>query len=703
MPRPLVFLLAVWPALAQEPIRGFPPPEWKARHELEAKFRALPQPEKLRDYLMRMSDDPHHAGSPGSMAVAEYALGLLREWGLEARIEAFEALLPYPTIRSLELVAPGRYRARLKEPAIKEDKDSADIDQIPTYLAYAAAGDVTGVLVYVNYGTPEDYEYLKKIGVSVKGKIVMARYGRVWRGTKVKLAEENGAIGCLIYSDPHEDGYFQGDVYPKGPFRPPQGVERGSVLDMPLYVGDPLSPGWASERGSKRLPREEAKTIMKIPALPLSYEDAEPLLQNLAGPVVPEAWRGALPLTYHLGPGPATVHLKVEFDWSVRPIYDVVATIPGSTWPNQWVMWGNHHDAWVNGAEDPTSGAITVLEAARAFSELKKQGWQPKRTIKLALWDGEEFGLVGSTEWVEKHAQELDRRGVAYLNTDTNGKGRLSAAGSPLLQRFFEQVARDVADPVSSRSVLEESLKAPRATEGDRPAEFRLSPPGAGSDYVAFIHHTGIASLNAGFSGEGAGGVYHSIYDSLNWYTKFSDSQFIYGRTLAELMGTAVLRLADSPVLPFEFGVFARTVRSWTEDLPKLAEKGGGKLDLSDVTSALDRLDAAAAKYELALEAAMRRSEIPAPAELARWNESIFRSERALLAPEGLPGREWYKHQIYAPGLYTGYSAKTLPGVREAVEASRWEAANAQAKIVAQALRVLADRVAEAAKLLSGN
>ncbi len=702
MARILALALLTLPMLAQDPIRGFPPSEWKSQSEREQKFRSLPQPDRMRDYLRQMSEEPHHAGSPGSMAVAESAVSQLRQWGLDARIEAFEALLPYPTFRSLDLIAPVKYKAKLKEPVLKDDKDSADADQLATYNAYSASGDVTAQLVYVNYGVPEDYEYLRQLGITVKGKMVIARYGKAWRGTKAKVAQEHGAVACLIYSDPRDDGYFKGDVYPNGAFRPPQGVQRGSVLDMPLYPGDPLSPGWASERGAKRLSREEAKTIMKIPVQPISYEDAEPLLENLDGPVAPEGWRGALPITYHVGPGPATVRLKVEFDWSVRPIYNVIATIPGSLWPNQWVMYGNHHDAWVNGAQDPASGAVALLETARAFAEMKKQGWRPKRTIKLALWDGEEFGLIGSTEWVEKHRAELDRKGVAYLNTDMSGRGRLEAGGSPSLRQFVEQVARDIKDPVSGKSVLEERLQRSKKRTDAKPAEFLLESLGAGSDYVAFVDHVGIASLNTGFSGDDPGGIYHSIYDSFNWFTRFSDSNFVYEKALAQFTGTAVLRLADAPVLPFEFGGFVRAVRGWNEELEKLGKKSG-KLDVSGITAELTRIEAASAKYETALEAAMQRAEPLPAADLTKLNEIIFRCERTLLAPAGLPGREWYKNQIVAPGIYTGYSAKTLPGVREAVEAGRWDEANAQAKIVVQSLQALESQIGEAAKLLGGS
>jgi N-acetylated-alpha-linked acidic dipeptidase len=409
-------------AWAQTDIRGFSPSQAKVEREHEDQARALPEPQRIRSYMERMSQEPHHAGSPASKLVAEYAAGLLREWGLDVRIEEFEALLPYPTVRMLEMVAPVKYRAKLQEPVVAEDKDSADKNQLPTYNAYSASGDVTAPLVYVNYGVPEDYEELKKLGIDVKGKIVIARYGKSWRGTKPKVAYEHGAVGCLIYSDPRDDGYFQGDVYPKGPFRPPAGAQRGSVMDMPVYVGDPLSPGWASERGAKKLPIAEATSIMKIPVLPISYEDAKPLLQNLEGPVAPEGWRGALPFTYHVGSGPASVHLKLDFDWATKPLYNVIATIPGSVNPDEWVIYGNHHDAWVNGAHDPLSGAAALLETARALGTMRKNGWTPKRSIKFALWDGEEFGLVGSTEWVEKHQEEINTKTVVYFNSDTNGK-----------------------------------------------------------------------------------------------------------------------------------------------------------------------------------------------------------------------------------------------------------------------------------------
>ncbi len=694
----LASLLSASLAVAQPPIRGFSNDQLKAQRDLESRAKSLPQPEHIRAYMKRISAQPHHAGSPASKAVAEYVFGLLKEWGFDARIERFEALLPYPTLREVEMTAPSRYVLKLKEPAIAQDPDSGDPNQLPTYNAYSASGDVTAPLVYVNYGVPEDYESLKRQSIDVRGKIVIARYGKSWRGVKAKVAQEHGAVGCLIYSDPRDDGYFQGDVYPKGAYRPAQGVQRGSVIDMALYPGDPLSPGWASENGARRLSRADAQSLVKIPVLPISYGDAKPLLANLGGPVAPEGWRGALPLTYHVGPGPATVHLKLDFDWTNKPLYDVVATLPGSMYRDQWIMYGNHHDAWVNGASDPASGASALLETARTLASMVREGWQPKRTVVLALWDAEEFGLVGSTEWVEKHAKEVDRKLAVYINSDSNGKGAINASGSHTLEHFMTEVLRDISDPVSGKNLLE--ARQARSSAGDQNAPFHLNPLGAGSDYVAFLHHAGVASLNLGFGGEGGGGVYHSIYDSYYWYTHFSDADFTYGRALAQVMTLSLMRLANAPVLPFEFSRVARALRSYVDEIQKEAAKSSHSVDFAEVTAQIGRMEGDAKNFEEALEASGKRISA-APAErLANLNEILFRTERALTTGSGLPGRDWYRHRLYAPGLYTGYGAKTLPGVREAVEGARWQEANQQAKAVAKALKAFNSRLEDATREL---
>jgi N-acetylated-alpha-linked acidic dipeptidase len=669
-----IFILTLCAARAQndQSIRGFPSAAQSAQRTLEEKARQAPDPGRARTYMKRMSSEPHHAGSPASKAVAEYALGLFKEWGLEARIEEFEALLPYPTLRLVEMTAPVKFRAKMHEPPLKDDPDSTDQNQLPTYNAYAASGDVTGPLLYVNYGVPADYERLEQMGISAKGKIVIARYGQSWRGTKAKTAQEHGAIGCLIYSDPKEDGYYQGDVFPKGPYRPAESAQRGSVMDMPFYVGDPLSPGWASEAGSKKLKREEAASIMRIPVLPLSAADAQPLLAHLGGPVAPPDWRGALPLTYHIGPGEAAVHLKTDYDWTSKPLYNVIARMPGSTLPDEWVIYGNHHDAWVNGAADPVSGAVALLETARALAEVRKSGWRPKRTIVFALWDGEEFGLIGSTEWVEKHRDALKEKAVAYLNSDMNAGGAFSAGGSPILDRFIRQVLRDVSDPVTH---------APLLQPGAKKEPFRLSPLGAGSDYVAFVHHLGIPSLNMGFNGAGNQGTYHSIFDSFAWFSRHMDKDLRYSRALAQVMAVSILRLSETTILPHEFTAVHRALLGAHDELKKQFPN----LDLAAARQQIETLGDRSARYESAFRSAMDKA---GPASnVTRLNRAILASERTLTREAGLPGRPFYKHLLQAPGSYTGYSARTLPAIREFADAGQIDEANRQAVVLAEALR----------------
>ncbi len=693
-------LLSAGLVAGQEPIRGFPPSEWVAEHELEQKALPLPQSSRQKVYLERMAKVPHHAGSPASADVAQYALGLLKEFGLDAHIERFEALIPYPTARTLEMVSPVKFQASLKEPAVSQDTYTSNPTQLPTYNAYSGSGDVTAPVVYVNYGVPEDYEYLARQGIDVKGKIVIARYGKSWRGTKPKVAYEHGAIGCLIYSDPRDDGYYQGDAYPKGAMRPADGVQRGSVMDMPVNVGDPLSPGWASEAGSKRLSMAESKILMKIPVMPISYADATPLLENLGGPVAPEPWRGALGFTYHIGPGPATAHFKLDFDNSTRPLHDVIATIPGSTYPDEWIIYGNHHDGWVNGAHDPISGAAALLETARTLAELRKQGWRPKRTIVLALWDGEEFGLLGSTEWAEKHQDELSHKAVVYINSDSNAKGNLGASGSHTLEFFTGEILRDLKDPATGKSLLEiartrRNRPDPPAAEEQQPPGFHLGALGAGSDYVAFLDHLGVASLNFGFGGPNLGGVYHSIYDDPAWFERFGDPGFVYGAALSQVTTTTLLRLADAQLLPFEFGLFSSTLHRYVDEIKKLA---GARVNLQPLLDQLAKTDADAKAYEIALASGAWQS---AGAKLVKVNEALIETERTLTLSKGLPGRDWYRHQIYAPGLYTGYGVKTLPGLREALEAERWDEANREAQDVAQVLEQMNQRIEGATRLLA--
>ncbi len=695
------------------PIRGFARDQLDRRARLERILRTTPDTARLRQYMLFMSEEPHHAGSARSRIVAEYALGLFHQWGLAAEIETFEALLPIPVAREVELLAPVPYSAQLREPALSADKDSGDEHQLPTYNAYSADGDVTGDLVFVNYGLPEDYDRLARLGIDVRGKVVIAKYGRSWRGIKPKVAAEHGAVACLLYSDPEDDGYYVDDVYPQGPMRPWQGVQRGSVMDMPTYPGDPLTPGWGATPGSRKLPRDEVPTLMRIPVLPLSYGDAQHLLAALGGPVAPnDDWKGALPITYRLGPGPARVRVRLAFDWSVRPIYNVIARIPGATYPDQWVLTGNHHDAWVNGAQDPISGAVGLLETARSFAELLKTGWRPQRTLIFALWDAEEWGLIGSTEWAEAHADELASKAVAYINTDSYERGRLGLSGSHSLETFFREILRDTPQPQGEGSALDALAAhalAEAKTAGDsakaREWTYRLGALGSGSDYGPFLDHLTIAAAHAGYGGGQEAGIYHSIYDSYTFFTRFLDPGFLFGRSQSGAVGVALLRLLDAPILPFSFTDAADTYRRYATEIDSLAtaELGEASVDLETVRSALDRLAAAGAAFDSALAGATARGRSwleRRRADLGSINAEVYLSERDLALEGGVPRRPWYRHAIYAPGFYTGYGVKTMPGIREAVEQGDRAEAAVQAARVAEALERMAARAATAAATL---
>jgi N-acetylated-alpha-linked acidic dipeptidase len=709
----------------------------------EARFRNLPDPARMREYMKLLSARPHHVGSPYDRENAEWILERFRSWGLDARIEEFTVLFPTPAERAVELVAPTAFTARLSEPPLAADPTSAQqAEQLPTYNAYSADGDVTAPLVYVNYGTAEDYETLEEYGISVRGAIVITRYGGAWRGVKPKLAAEHGAVGCIIYSDPSDDGYTEGDVYPKGPYRPEYGVQRGSVIDMAYHPGDPLTPGVGATRDAKRLSLSEAKTITKIPVLPISYGDARPLLEAIDGTVAPEPWRGSLPITYHIGPGPAKVRLTVKSRWDSKPVYDVIGVLRGSTLPGEWVIRGNHHDAWVNGAEDPVSGLVALLEEARAMGELSREGWKPKRTIVFCAWDGEEEGLLGSTEWGEAHAAELREKAVLYVNSDGNGRGYFGCAGSQSLERFVNGVIADVSDPETGLTVLQRArLRRIKGASGAERTAARssLSVPigalGSGSDYTVFLDHLGISSLNLGYGGEDGGGIYHSIYDSFSWYTRFSDTSFAYARTLAQTAGTMVMRFADAEVLPFSFAEQLTAITKYADEVEKLAltirtgveekntlikegafaatldprrprpapsvEQVPPYLNFSPLKNAIASLSAATARGASAAEA-FKGSGKPVPREL---NARLVQAERAFTLKDAGTGRSWFEHQLYAPGAYSGYGVKTLPAVREAIEQKRW--ADAEKAIVmlsgviareAGVVNGIADLYAEAAR-----
>ena len=736
----LAFIVVAGSVRADQGLLGFSDERARAQRALEQRFDASLRASDLRDWMRRLSARPHHLGSPYGKENAEFIASLFRSWGYDTRIEEFRVLFPTPKTRLLELVEPTRLTAAISEPALKEDATSGQsAEQLPVYNAYSIDGDVTAPLVYVNYGVPRDYEELARHGVDVKGKIVIARYGGSWRGIKPKVAAEHGAVGCLIYSDPRDDGYFQGDVYPEGAFRNERGAQRGSVADMPLFPGDPLTPGVGATPDAKRLALGEAPTLTKIPVMPISHADAQPLLRALRGPVAPEAWRGALPLTYHLGPGPAKVHLKLAFNWNQVPAYDVIARLAGAERPDEWIVRGNHHDAWVNGANDPISGLVPLLAEAKAIGELHKGGWTPKRTIVFAAWDGEEPGLLGSTEWVEAHADELRSKAAAYINTDSNGRGFLGVGGSHTLERFINEVARDVVDPQTKVSVAERwrarlvlDAKADDRKDVRDRGDLRISALGSGSDYTPFLQHLGIASLNIGYGGEDDGGEYHSIYDSFDLYTRFKDPTFEYGIALAQTVGRAELRLAEADVLPFEFTAFADTLGRYVKEVGKLGDEMRDEteevnrrlrdrtyqlaadpkqvdvppsprppvpyISLAPLQNAKARVDESAK----ALDAAWKARTSPLSADAQKSLDAVFmNAERTLTRAEGLPRRPWFVHHVYAPGFYTGYGVKTLPGVREALEQREWAQAEEQARIVAGLLDGFAAQIDRATAIVS--
>ena len=703
--------------------------------KLESAFDAELNPQNLNDWMKHMSSKPHHVGSPWSKQNAEYIAKHFKSWGFETEIETFEVMMPFPKIMKLELVEPNKVSLQLKEPALKEDATSGITkDLLPGYNAFSADGNVTAELVYVNYGIPGDYEELARLGIDVKGKIVLARYGGSWRGIKPKVAYEHGAIGCIIYSDPKDDGYVRGDVYPIGPYRMEHGIQRGSVLDMPMYPGDPLTPGYGAKKDVERLSVEEAPTIMKIPVMPISYADALPLLKALGGPVAPNNWKGGLPITYHVGPGPAKVNLHLEFEWALRTAYNPVGRLTGSVYPDEWIMRGNHHDGWAQGAADPISGMVSLMEEARSIGNLLKTGWRPKRTLIYAGWDAEEPALLASTEWVEYHRDEIQDKMIAYINTDGTGVGFLGVGGSHSLEKFVNEVASEVLDPVQDVS-LQDRNRARLRVSGNKDAErddLRIYPLGSGSDYTAFIHHAGVPALNVGFGGESGGGSYHSIFDSYDHYKRFSDGDFKYGTTLAKVNGRLVLRLSEADILPFRFTNMVENIGTFIESNKKLAEEVAKKTELRNklldqnaftiagnpkktylppkrldavpdfnfnpLDAAFDRLQVSAWNYEKTLSSLVKGS--LSAEHKSEINKLLKDVEQAMTRAEGLPRREWFKNMIYAPGFYTGYGVKTLPGIREGLEERNWDEVHIYIDEVAKALDRAAAKINNATNIL---
>ena len=721
------------PAGAVE-IQGFSSGGAAAEAQLEQRFDSDLSAADLRSWMEQMSSEPNHVGSIHDKANAEFQLKKFREWGWDASIETFSVLYPSPREISLELVAPAHFAARLTEPPVVGDSTSSKTkDELPAYNVYGADGDVTAELVYVNQGMPDDYLELERQGVSVKGRIVLTRYGGGWRGLKPKLAYEHGAVGCLIYSDPRDDGYGAGDTYPKGGYRPRDGVQRGSVQDLVLYTGDPLTPGVGATADAKRLAIKDAKTILKITVLPISYAAAAPLLAALGGRVAPAAWRGGLPLTYHLGPGPAKVHLKVLSDWNQKTLYDVVAKIRGAQEPDRWIVRGNHHDAWVFGATDPLAGQVALMAEAQAIGKLLREGWRPRRTLVYASWDGEEPGLLGSTEWAELHAAELRSKAALYVNSDTNGRGYLGVSGSHGLQRFASEAARDVRDPETGASVLARAVGKARVANyesgghGNPSGDLDLGALGSGSDFTPFLQHLGVNSLDVGFEGEADYGVYHSAYDSFDHYRRFVDPTFEYGVALAKVAGRLMLRASQAQLLPARESDFAASVAGYDDELHKLADGMRAKtrelskllddaayslaadpkkprapplraaevpyLNFAELDNAVAKLEQSAKAFDKAYARLEAVDDPGANAARERVNATLTELEQSLTDSRGLPGREWYQHMVYAPGFHTGYGVKTLPGIREAIEERRWDEADRYIGVVSRALNAYSARL----------
>jgi len=722
----------------------------QAATPIEATFdRTISSTDQMA-WLKLMSSAPNHVGSPHDKANAEWLLAQYKSFGWDAHIETFSVLYPTPISTTVELIAPQAIKLGGQEPPVPGDDSTNDLSgALPPYVAYQGDGDVTAEVVYANYGMPEDYAALARMGVDVKGKIIIARYGGGWRGLKPKLAQDHGAVGSIIYSDPIDDGYGRNDIYPKGGARPPQSVQRGSVSDMPIYPGDPLTPGVGATPDAKRLARADAKALLAIPALPMSYGDAQQILSRLGGRVTPASWRGGLPITYHVGgDGSVKLHLAVKSEWAQKPVHDVIATIKGRELPDEWVIRGNHHDGWVFGASDPLSGNVAMLDEAKAFGALLKTGWRPKRTIVYTSWDGEEPGLLGSTEWAEAHAAELKAKALIYINSDSNGRGILRVEGSHDFQHFVNQVAADVTDPETGATVAARqraamqvgayykspSVDAAEAAAADKGGDLPIGPLGSGSDYSAYLQHLGLPALNISFGGEGqAGGVYHSAYDSFHHFTTFDDPGLVYGAALSKYAGRVVLRIADSDTPPMRFGDFADTVARYLDEVKKLAdsrrlgdrqkeklveagafrlagdptspladpvvEEPTGHPHIAALEDAVERLQASATAFDSAFAA---KGATLTPAQRTKLNAMLRTIDQLLIDDRGLPGRPWYRHMIYAPGRFTGYGAKTLPGLREAIEERRFEDAGVYGLRIAKVLDAYSTRLDQARALING-
>jgi N-acetylated-alpha-linked acidic dipeptidase len=670
-------------------ITGFTFQSSEAERELEEKFLALPRPENTERYLFKLTEEPHIAGSPESKAVAEYINSKYLEWGLDSKLVEYQVYLPYPKSVQVKMVAPDTVTLNLVEDSWRFDKDSYDSHAVTAFNAYSPSGDVTAQVVYVNRGLPDDYEALAELGVEVRGRIALARYGGSFRGVKAQVAEEHGAAGLIIYSDPADDGYMRGDIYPNGPMRPENAIQRGSLLYIFNYPGDPLTPGFASAKNAKGLKPAEAGSITKTPTTPISYSQANLILKNLAGPEVPDGWQGGLPFRYHVGPGPATIHMKLEMDYQIRPIYNVIAEIKGSAEPDKLVVIGNHHDAWVHGAVDPSSGTAAVMEIGRGFGELLKSGWRPKRTIILAHWDAEEYGLIGSTEWVEEKKAELAKNAALYINIDSAVSGENFDAGAvPSLDRFIQEVVREIPDPKTQQTVFQrwwvnqnkKEYKRLKQTIPDT-AETKIDRLGSGSDYTAFLQHVGVPSVSMGFGGRY--GVYHSILDNFYWMKNWGDPTFEYHAAMAKIGGLMALRFAQADVYPFNYADYADAIVKHFDELEKSLKGKFLKVEI-DFTTAKEKArewKAACDSLNMKTKSALEYGNVS-----PEMNNALMQMERQLLGASGLPGRDWFKHRVYAPGSYTGYAAKPLPGISEPADNQDWDGAKRELSVLIEVL-----------------
>lgn len=677
-------------ALAQRPARlmGFTAAATDRERAAERVMATIPSVDKMGEYHFAMTRKPHHTGTEANYQLALYLRDQYQSFGYQTQLFKYDVLVPWPGQNRVSLIAPQREELSLVEPPIPEDPDTSVAGAVPPMLAYVAAGDVEGEVIYANYGSVADYAQLDALGISLQGKIVLFRYGgtpRLMRGVKMREAAKRGAAGVLIYTDPIDDGYLRGDVYPNGTWRPPTGVERGSMLDVPLYPGDPLTPGRPSLPGVERLPFGKAESIQKIPGQVISYGEALKVLRHLGGPVVPREWQGGLPVTYHTGPGAARVSMHIENDYQQRPVWNLIATMPGTVEPERRVLAAGHRDAWVMGARDPLSGAVSLLETARAVAAAVKQGFKPRRTIQFGSWDGEDFFLLGSTEYGEQFAADLQKNLVAYINRESYTAGRWNVSGNNSLERFTAETARDAPHPSGKSLHAEWTASAGSA--------IHHGPLGSGSDFAVFIDHLGVPSLGPGYGGEN-GIQYHSLYDTLKWFQTFADPGYRYGASQADMVARLVLRLANADVLPFDYTATADAIGRWLEELRPLDSAGEVRSSLLALAASTVAMRAAAADANEAIDRLLDGDGGPLPpGSLSDLNGVIMQVERDFVDERGLPDRPWYRYLLEAPGYYTGYAAKTLPGVREAMEARRSDVAREQAGRLNEAIRRATDTI----------